>query len=139
METRGSIEYQKNVKVDGQTYKVVLLPPTRALKIAMKLTKLIGEPMAAMAGAGGDEISSAKALPAAVKALMERIDEDSVLDLIKEMIGTCVKENKSLNFEDEFHGRLGHLIKLFAAVLEVQFKDFFTDLAGMLKQSLAKT
>jgi hypothetical protein len=130
-----AIEYQKDVEVDGSTYCVHLLSPSKALKLSFKLTKLVGEPMAQMANASqGKDV--AELLPIAVRALLSRLDENEVLGIIKEMVATCTLENKPINFEDSFQGRLGHLVKLVAKVMEVQFSDFFAGLAETLGQTM---
>jgi len=128
------IEYQKTVEVDGLDYKVHLLSPTRSIKWSVKLTKIIGEPVAGLASSG-DGLSG---LQNAVKSLLSRCDEGEVLELMKAMVETCTHKNKKLNFEDDFHGRVGHLLKLTSKVMEVQFGDFFDGLATVVKEAMKK-
>ena len=129
-----AIEYQKEVEIDGETYKIHLLPPTRALQFSVKLTKLIGEPLANMAAA--QDKDPAELLPLAVRALVSRLDEGEVVTLVKAMAETCTKNNQKINFEADFQGRLGHLVKLVGKVMEVQFGGFFSGLSEMLGQAM---
>lgn len=132
-----AIEYQKDVEVDSEIYRVHLLSPTKALQLSVKLTKLVGEPLANMAGAS--EGNMQQLLPLAVRALVARLDEGEVVALVRTMVDTCKHNNKPINFEADFQGRLGHLVKLVAKVMEVQFGDFFTGLAEMLGHAMGET
>jgi hypothetical protein len=132
-----AVEYQKTVTVDGEDYKVHLLPPSRAYKLATKLTKMIGEPLGTMAGSMGDEAKSATALPMAIKALTTNLADDDSLVLIKALMETVTFENKPLNFESHFQGRLGLMLKLVAKVVEVQFADFMGAVVEMVKDAIA--
>jgi hypothetical protein len=132
-DTRGSGELQKYVDVDGRTYKVHMLSPSKAFKISAKLFKLIGEPMAALAASSDkkNEEKATQAIPMAVKALCHNLDEEAVLILIKELIATTSYDNKSINFEDHFQGKLGLLMKLLVKIIEVQFGDFIEGMGAL--------
>lgn len=128
-EARG-IEYQREVTVDSETYKVHLLPPSRAIGLSVRLMKIVGEPLAAMAGQS-DNMETA--LPTAVRALTTRLDESEVLGLIQKLLETVTQGNKPVVFETHFQGRLGHMLKLVAKIVEVQFGDFFTGIGDLVK------
>mgnify|MGYP001323083618 CR=1 FL=1 len=126
------IEYQRTVFIDGETYKIMTFGPTRGLKLAARLAKFIGEPLAAMAAAAESEQKALEVLPLAVKALVNNLDEDRVIDLIKELTTCLVVNNKQINFESYFQGKLGHLMKVIGVIIEVQFSDFWSGLAGLV-------
>jgi hypothetical protein len=125
-ETPGrGIEKQIFITVDGAEYKLHLFSPTRALKLSARLAKFIGEPIAAMASAAGDEARSLDVLPIAVKSLLNNLHEDEVIGLLKDLIACATHENKSINFDLHFEGALGRLFKLSTEIIKYQFSDFF--------------
>jgi hypothetical protein len=89
-----------------------------------------------MAAAGGEASKATEALPAAVRALCQNLNEKEVLDLIKELLTSATQKNNPVNFEEHFQGRLGHMIKVVAKVVEVQFADFFTELGLSVADAL---
>jgi hypothetical protein len=136
MENPGrDIEYQKIVSIDGIEYKIHLLSPSRAIGLSVRLSKLIGEPLAAMAGAGEDP---AKALPNAVRSLIMRMEEGEVVSLLQSLIATVTLQNKALSFDLHFHGRIGHLLKLAIKVVEVQLGDFTASLGEIMSEAMTK-
>ena len=122
----------KTVVVGDVEYKINLLPPTRSIKLLTKISKVIGEPMATMSGAG-DEKKVEDLMPKAVQLLMANMDEDSVIIIIKEMMSCVFKENKSINFEIEFLGRLDVMIDLCKEVLELNYKEFLGKIMALVK------
>lgn len=122
----------KTVVVGDVEYKINLLPPTRSIKLLTKISKVIGEPMATMSGAG-DEKKVEDLMPKAVQLLMANMDEDSVIIIIKEMMSCVFKENKSINFEIEFLGRLDVMFDLCKEVLEVNYKEFLGKIMALVK------
>lgn len=123
------IEYQKHVRVDDEDYKLHVFMPTKAFKLGARVAKVLGEPVVAMASAAGEEAKALEAMPAAVRALLANLHEDEVWSLIKELM-TCVSYNgKSIELDNHFKGRLGHMLKLVKEIIEFQFKDFFVAIA----------
>lgn len=115
-------QFQVEKELDSEKYVITMLAPTSALKMLTRLIKLIGEPLSLLYGDSEQEV--AKVLPKAVSALVSRLDENQVEGLVKDLLKCVVYHNQPLNFELHFQGRLGHLFKLLAAVLEVQYGDF---------------
>jgi hypothetical protein len=133
------VELQKLVTVDDQTYKLVLFMPSRAFKLGARVAKFMGEPAVAMAAAAGDENKAIEALPIAIRALLNNLDEDQVWGLIKELM-TCVSQNNQMVDVDlQFRGQLGHLIKVVAKVVEYQFQDFFGAIGKAIAEVMGKT
>ena len=121
----------KTVMVDNVEYKINVLPPSKAIKLLTKLTKLIGKPMASMAS-GSSEEERSKLIPMAVGALTESLDEDQTLNLVQQLMTCVTKENQMLKFEQEFQGRLGVLLKLCKEVLEVNYSDFLGEISALM-------
>lgn len=132
------IEYNKSFAIGGETYTITLFSPTRAVKLATKLSKLVLEPLSVMAGASGnknnpDQNKVVELLPQAIRSLTQRLDEDEVLDLIRELMTSVSKNKKQIQFDLEFTGRLGDMVKLVYKIIEVQFEDFIIALGEMLQ------
>jgi hypothetical protein len=134
--------YQKDVTIDGARYKLVAFGPSKAFRLAAQLSKLVGEPMAAMATAVGDEDKVSKVLPMAVKSLMTNLDEDRVLGLIKELTSCVEVKDQSgchpVEFEDHFQARLGHMMKVVTAVISFQFSDLFSEIGEAIADVMPK-
>lgn len=126
MNTTGSGIYQKDIIIDGEEYKLHALSPSQALKIAAKLTKIIGEPLARMSAADGKEDRVSEVLPMAVKALTERLDEDQIVSIIEQLLKCVSHSGKPITLNDHFQARLGRLIQLVGEILTYQFSDFFS-------------
>lgn len=74
-------------------------------------------------------------LGGAVRALVERLDEDEVLKTIKDLVDTAECDGKKIIFETHFQGKIGHLFKVIFAVLEVQYSDFLGEALSMVEGS----
>lgn len=141
-DTRGTVQYQQHKTIGEFDYVIHVMTPTISIKLLTKIMKLLGEPFAEMAGAarsakGKDEAKqkAAAMLPAAVKALCNRMDEDEVVALIKQLMKTAHINNQPVQFERHFQGRLGHLMKVIWIVLEVQYEDFLTALTDLMSST----
>jgi hypothetical protein len=142
-------------EIDGMTVEVFLLPPTHALKVLTRLSKIVGEPLGLAAGAllgdkpeesrGDAEAPPASALqkdiPDAVigkvlAAFTDRLDEGVVLDTLKLVLANVfVKTDgdagtRKVNLEQDFLGKTLTMLKVFAFALEVNFSDFFAGASG---------
>jgi len=128
-------EKQKYVTIGDSEYMIMVLPPTRAIKLLTKLAKIIGEPMSTLtAGKQGEDgqVSGVDMLPKAVSLLMQNLDEQASINLIKEMMTCVTVDNKSVNFEKQFHGKLGELMKVCKEVLEVNYADFLQEISELM-------
>lgn len=136
-------------KVDGSLYEFEQFGATHSLKILTKLTKLIGEPLtlAFTAMLDGEKKLGAeveapatkksildrkingKMLGEAVKALVDKLDEDEVLSLVQQLCAqSLLCDGKKIIFDSHYEGRLGHLFKVLGAALEVQYGDFLGEM-----------
>lgn len=138
-DTQVSIDFSPSVNIDGHDFRVHLLMPTKAIRMGAKLTKLIGEPFAGLARGDGDEEEFKKALPLAVRTLTQNLDQEETYAIISQLFQTVsTPDNKLLNVDTYFHGRLGLMFKLLVQVLEIQFTDFFLGAVESFKSLMAR-
>jgi Phage tail assembly chaperone protein, TAC len=133
--------------IDNRTYEFFFLPPKDALRTLVRILKIVGEPIGAITDLfssfdGKSLDMKISELPPgiinnAVTALVNRLDEDQVMQIIEDLMGsTHVKtENdrgtRPIQFAVDFCGRIGHLFKVVKASLEVNYADFFGDGTGL--------
>lgn len=133
------VDYNPSVTIDDQVFNIALLMPSKAFELGAKLLKLVGEPVAALA-MSKSEADLLQALPLAVRGLTSNMDNKETLSLIKILFQTVSLNGKSINFEEYFQGRMGHMFKVLIALINIQFSDFFQGVAESMKQitNLAK-
>lgn len=93
-----------------------------------RLTKIIGEPIGFMFANEGVDVD--QMLPMAIRALSEKLDEDMVLDTVKQLLEGVRDKDGEIEFDHDFSGKMGLLFKLLGKVLEVQYGDFFGGLVA---------
>lgn len=132
--------------IGSNEYSVTPLPTTQAIRLKSRLLKLVGptisQAMSAVDIKEGESILDANvdgsALGSAVESLFTRLDEDTVLNLVKELIRpvqvvtadaagekVVLDFNKDTYFDTFFSGRLDEMYKVVFFVLEVNYKSFF--------------
>jgi hypothetical protein len=152
--------------VDGRSYEFEQFNTTTALKTLAKLTKIIGEPlMIALGALGLEKLAPAKlvngvpepvkkrnlmdtdlnplntaVLGKAVAALIDRLDETEVVDLVKRLVSGpgVLCDHKPFQFDDHFIGEPGHLFKVVRAALEAQYGNFLGAVTGGDTSSTAR-
>jgi len=128
---RNSTEFE----VDGARYRTTKYPATKGLKILTRLSQVAGEPMAMLMSEDLDKDVSPSFVGAAVRALVEKLDEDLVEMLVKDILsGTDIIDGSKTRpvlpcFDEEFAGRFGHLFKVLKEIVGFQYGDFFGGLA----------
>ena len=138
----------ERVSIDNFDYKIKPLSTSKSLKVLSRLSKIFGGPIgeALKNGDGLMDKDISDALPiigTAVHALAERLDEDIVLNTVKDLLeGVTIvngdKERPVNNvFEVHFEGNIFSLLKLVKSSLEVNYSDFFAGVTG-LKDKLGK-
>src|SRR3990172_1744537 len=104
--------------IEGEDYEIEQFASTKSLRILTALIKLIGEPIGLAVGLKDQKLNpdqESKIIGAAVRALCDRLDEDKIIILIKELIDSTRTNGAKINFEIHFQGRIGHLFKLIYA------------------------
>ena len=135
-------------EIDGQTYEIWHLPTEPAVKMLVKLTKLIGGPVGkAISGLTSSSGSILDAnvgfdfIGAAIGMLTNKLDEDEVLGIVKTMLKYVNKKTEKGGFIEvdldvDFQGKIMHLLNVVRAALEHNFSDFFVGIKSRLKEVL---
>lgn len=132
--TTGLVEKDIETPNGTVTYQFEQFNTTLALKTLTRLTKIIGEPLAialggAEAPAPGAGLLNANlsgdTLGAAMRALVDRLDEKEVIDLLRLLAAEkALCNGGKIIFDDHYRGDFGLLLKVFRAALEVQYGNF---------------
>lgn len=124
----------QEIEIDGSRYSVGQYSATKAVRLLAKLAKIIGKPIGILTAAGQNSEVTPDLLGSAIESLTSSLDPDDFVATVKEVLeGVHVfeeKGNRPVNFDADFTGRIGHMMKLVRRVLEFQFEDFFGDLAA---------
>lgn len=133
-------------EINGRTYYVVQMPPTKAIPIQLKLTKMFGAaiglmaPVLSTASKAGPEARMA-AMGGAIGALFEKNNESEVFSLICAVVCTAKVDGKRIDdIDTAFQGEyLADLYKVFFWVLGVNFSSFFGEggLEGLMARFTA--
>jgi len=122
-------------EVDGIVYKIEQFPTTKAIRVLTQLGNLLGPSLQDVVGGAGvkEKSEQSKFFGKAIGELLSRMDKESNVALAKQLIESVLRgEGAKINFELDFRGKLGHLLKLLVAVLEVNYSNFLEDLLGIL-------
>lgn len=123
--------------IDGVTYVCSQFPATKGLKMLHRVGRFISGPLSALAGdmKPGQKVTamdlSTETLGKAIQAFFESCDEATFENTVKDLLTSTTRDGKPVNFDIDFAGQLGHLMKVLAFVLEVNFKDFFSGIGGL--------
>lgn len=130
----------KEVELDGTIYRIQHFNPTKGLSILTRLTKTVGPTLAVFTNAK-DQASLEDAIPSAIQALVEKLDENETPKLIKDLL-SCVTINGSQDlsqtFDFHFQGKMGVMFKLLIDVVKFQFSDFLSALPVVRPQTAVK-
>jgi hypothetical protein len=133
--------------IDDRVYDFYQVSPKIALKVLTRVTKLLGEPLGVLggqlAGSKKDGIAAlldqdtSELLPKAMNMFIARLDENEVQQMIDWLLQPVHvqtpddKGTRQIMFERDFQGKIGHLMKVVLAALEVNFADFFSENTGL--------
>ena len=125
------------VEVDGLKYEFEKWGAEESLATLLKLSRLVGKPLGqAMAGLSFNEDKTKVEINfdiagEAIGALMQNMDEDLSMSLIKKLCSEkCLCNGAKINFNVHYQDKLDHMFKVVAAALEVQYGNFFVALLG---------
>lgn len=125
--------------VDGLEYQFSKYGAKQGLKTLLRLSKMIGKPLAIAVGSAKGEGSlkdkqiDMSVIGEAIQALTEQIDQDEVLSLVEQLTATdALCDGKKIIFNSHYEGRYGHMFKVMAAALEVQYGNFFEEISGLV-------
>lgn len=128
-------------KVGGAKWELMTLPSTTGLSCLTQISSIIGSPAGA-AAAGIKKGSSALDLRTdligpAISKMMEKLAEVDTADLVKTLLTDLRKNDKPVEFDDEFSGDYGILMKLVAWSIRENFGSFLKGnpvLDGLVKK-----
>lgn len=140
-------EIQKK-EIDGVSYGLYPLNPFKSLPILTRLLKILGPTILKLivGNTGGEKKSISKVMEQNVDGLLadladnadrmlEKIGEDEIEKMMSKMLVNGLffaDDQKVMNLNTHFgnHG-VFHLLKVFKFALEVNFKDFLPESAGI--------
>lgn len=132
----------ENKTINGRQYYVVQMPPSEALVLQLKLTRILGGAIGALApalssNAKVDGAGRSAAMAGAMGALFANATEQEVFGLMRDVVTTAKVEGERIQLDKHFQGEyLSDVYKVFFWVLGVNFASFFGE--GGLDGLLAK-
>ncbi len=143
----------KSKEIHGINFKVVPFPAVTALRLKVHLLKILGPAFGRLLGSfkgiGKGNVADAEidgaALAGALEELFAQVSENEFIDLLQKLFSGVSCELKSedkkvlINFGDDFEtkmdlvfqGKLFTIYPVILFVLEVNFPDFFGQMAGI--------
>jgi hypothetical protein len=141
-------QMSKEIEVGGHKYIVTHPDPETAFKMGMEFSRLIGEPISALAGAGGGDIGGA--MQTAAKLLLQKLEPDMLFKILKKTL-LYVELQKDEDAGDKqkmmmtetslklhFQGRHGDMLQLFVEAVAFQQADFFLAVKRTLTEMMMK-
>jgi hypothetical protein len=137
-------ETKKVHEIDKTSYEIWHLPPRKALKVLATVIQVVGEPMgtlAAQAAPDGKSVLDQELNPEiigrAIKAFAEKLHQVDVADTVEEVLSYVYIKGAKGGFiqsdmDRDFTGKIGHMLRVFAKALEVNFSDFFGESGGFV-------
>ena len=130
--------------IDDVEFRFQLWGAQKALEVGLQLAAIVSGPVEALGStlSGANEKDELRMGPVigALFASMGTHRKDA-MDVIKNLVTVgveCMHPGETLrrvtSLDTEFRGRLSHLRKVVQAAAEVQFGDFFGDIAGAFAQ-----
>lgn len=137
----------KKYVIDGKEYEIGHFMTSKSTKLLARLTKLVLGPLGAgLSGVGlskgdgedGGGIDSDISVDKAFMALADNIDEDLILNTIKELMSEVrLGTGGAIEFETHFMGETMHMLNVVKTVLEHNYGDFFGGMSGAVKSAIA--
>lgn len=130
-----SIE-SKDILIGDSEYTITQFTTSKGLKYLKQLAKILAPSFAALAenndvtntdvrNAIEDGVVSSDGLVKAVHLLVENMDKEDVVELVKNLVNGVRKDNKDINFEIEFAGNYGELIQILVEVCKYNYASVF--------------
>lgn len=129
-------------RVGGARWEMNTLPATIGLRCLTQLAAIVGAPAGAAAGGakdGGIKDLDSGMLGEAVAKMAQQIAEPGTIDLIKDLLVNVRKNDKPVEFDDEFAANYGILSELLMWSLRENFGSFLAGnslLGGLAKKAM---
>ena len=124
------------MKIKGSTYKVEPLVATEAIRLQVRVLKVLGGALDRLPeildSRGKDETAFQKAAIAAFSDIFMKSNPDEITDLLKNIVEVAMilrpsKTYEQVDLDQDFTGKLDEAFELAVFVLREQFSAFFTD------------
>lgn len=130
------------IEIGEKSYKVVVtaFPARRAIKMQIKIARLITPLLANIDTSDKSEITKSLNSGTIASALKGSLDEDKIEKLILELLETTTVDNQVIGKGNEVHfdmlfaGELGLLFDVIKFVVEVNFSSFLEKLGISKKE-----
>jgi hypothetical protein len=130
-----SIE-SKDIIIGESEYTITQFTTSKGLKYLKQITKILAPSFAALsegAEATNMDIHAAiqdgtvqtESFSKAVNLLVENMDKEDVVELIKNLVNGVRKNNKDINFEMDFAANYGELSQLLIEVCKYNYSSVF--------------
>lgn len=122
-------------QIGDNLYSTTTFTGTRGLQLLKRLTKVVGPSLAIMLEGGSEEAqeNADGVFVKAIKMLVENIDKDDVVALIKELVQNTKRNGNTINFDIDFAGEYAELFQVVLFVVQENYGNFFK-LAGSNEQ-----
>lgn len=139
----------RNKTIDGVRYTVTQFPARRGFQLKIRLARLLAPALGPTLG-GFEAAKLAKLVDADINpgmvgkgfaALFESADPDDIMDLVMTLLSDTRRDGHEIDealFDREFAANYGHLYKVLAFVLEVNYSNLLRvggGLASIMRQS----
>jgi len=121
-------------EINGHSYYVRQLPPTKALPLKFELGRIFGKALPSLlSGKGKDEDIQAEAFGTAIQSIFNAADPEQLTALIKRVVETATRDGKrimdggseeTISFDNAFIDDYQAMYKVFYFVLVVNFGNF---------------
>jgi len=118
-------------EINGRQFYVVQMAPATAILLQLRLTKILGGAIGALAPALSssaklDGAGRTAAMAGAIGALFQNSSEEEVFGLIRDVVQTAKVDGERVQMDKHFQGEyLADVYKVFFWVLGVNFDSFF--------------
>lgn len=125
-------------EIDGTRYASTQYSGTKGTELFVKVIKSIGEPLSyIMKGAQGgiDSEFNLEMFGSALRSFASTAEPKEFTAMMKEILdGTLIfvdNQNRTIQYDVDFSGRIGHMFKVVFHILKFQFSDFLDVVGGL--------
>jgi len=128
----------KDILIGDTEYSMTTFTASKGLTYLKQLVKVLAPSFAAMAESAGSEVTSndiknavldqtlqADALSKAVTLLVENMDKEDVVQLIQNLVASCRRNGKDINFNIDFAGNYSELMQILLEVCKYNYASAF--------------
>lgn len=111
----------RTTEINGETWSCNPFMGTTGVGYLKRLFKVFGQSFSVLVSQEDGEVGMGRA----IDLLVENLDKDDVVDLVKKLCSGVMKDGKVINFDTEFAARYDVLIKVVTFVVKENFGSFF--------------